>query len=80
MKKAPITKVTILKKVNRKKNPVQSIAGLAREFGVATTYTRLDGTAGISAPPSFRKQVKSLVGLKTYDKIRDTKSVPAIYR
>lgn len=77
---APITKKNILRKVNRKKNPVSSIAQLAREFDVHTSYWRWDGGIGTAAPKSFRAKVKQLVGQPTYNKIRDTKSVNRSYR
>lgn len=82
--KAPITKTNIMRKVNRKKNPVTSIAQLAREFGVNTSYYRWDDFHGsveaTAAPRAFREKVKSLVGLSTYNQIRDAKSVNVSYR
>lgn len=83
MAKASITKTTILKKVNRKKNPVMSIAQLAREFGVNTEYYRWSsgsGSVGVSAPKAFREQVKDLVGEDTYNKIRNESSINRAYR
>lgn len=75
-----ITRASILQKVNRKRNPVGSIAQLAREFGVHTGYWRWEGGYGTAAPKHFRAKVKSLVGEKKYNEIRDSSSVNVSYR
>lgn len=79
-----LTRSNILRKINRKTRPVQSIAQLAREFGYSTTTTTFDGGWGSrinqSAPKSFRDKVKSLVGQKTYDTIKQGRFVNHMYR
>lgn len=77
-----LTKTNILAKVNRKKNPVTSIAQLAREFGYDTFYYRWSGRfgTGTAAPRSFRNKVKALVGEKQYNEIRESGSVNLSYR
>lgn len=72
-----LTKDNILRKVNRKKNPVTSMAQLAREFGYDTGSWY---SASTSAPGSFRRRVRRLVGPATYDKIRDSRYVNKSYR
>lgn len=81
-KKKNITKEQILRKVNRKRNPVGSMAELAREFGYNTNIYRWDTDTSTStaAPGSFRNKVRSLVGERMYNKIRDNKSVNLSYR
>lgn len=75
-----LSKNSILRKVNRKKNPVRTITQLAAEFGQHTTYTRSNGFPGHAAPGAFRKRVKALVGEKVYNKIRDERFVNIAYR
>lgn len=76
-----LTKENILRKVNRKRNPVTSLAQLAREFGHNTSIYRrpsleaIDGRSSTAAPASFRRKVKALVGETTYNKIRDSRKV-----
>lgn len=71
-----LSKDNVLRKLNRKRNPVTSVAQLAREFGYNTTLT----SGSTAAPGNFRNRVKSLVGEKTYNAIRDERSVNLTYR
>lgn len=83
MAKASLTKTNIMRKVNRKRNPVESIAQLAREFGYNTNYWRWDTgmhNKSTAAPGSFRTKVKSLVGEQTYNQIRNESSINRLYR
>lgn len=75
-----LTKKNILRKVNRKKNPVQNMVQLANEFGVNTTYDHYGNFTGSAAPGAFRNRVKTLVGQKTYNQIRDDRFVNIAYR
>ena len=70
-----LTKDNILRKVNRKRNPVRNMSQLAREFGVNTSYTRADGSWGSATPGAFRNRVRTLVGDSTYNTIRDSRFV-----
>lgn len=82
-----LTRENILTKVNRKKNPVSSLAQLAREFGYSTEYNRTydywggrSGRKDHAAPATFRRKVRALVGEKVYNQIRNANSVNLIYR
>lgn len=82
MAKAAITKHNIERKINRKRNPVNSIAGLAREFGVNTHYDRFNSrrNSGNAAPGWFRKEVKSLIGERAYNRLRQSNCVNLAYK
>lgn len=76
-----LTRSNIIKKTTRKKNPVTSMAQLAREFGYNTTYTRhedrfgREGQLDNASPEVFRTRVKALVGEKVYNQIRQQQHV-----
>lgn len=71
-----ITADNILRKVNRKRNPVSSLTQLAREFNVNTEFVRKtdrygrEGQVDHAVPGSFRTKVRSLVGDQVYNQIR----------
>lgn len=81
-----VSRTNILRKINRKRNPVTSVLQLAREFGVNTAYTRHDdwygreGKVDHRAPASFVTQVKSLIGEREYNKLRQSKAVNARFQ
>lgn len=70
-----LTKENILRKMNRKSNPVSSVTQLAREFGVNTEYTRhldwygREGKTDSAPPANFRNKVKGLIGAREYQKL-----------
>lgn len=70
-----MTKANVIRKINRKSNPVQSVSQLAREFGVGQ-YTRTErdwygreGQAVIAPSPTFRNQVRTMIGARAYAKL-----------
>jgi hypothetical protein len=80
-----LTRENILRKMNRKRNPVTSVAELAREFGEDTQYDRhtptfLWGATGVAATKSFRTKIKALVGEDKYNQLRDERFVNHSYR
>lgn len=81
-----LTRSRIMRKVNRKRNPVTSVVQLAREFGVNTAYQRhidwygREGKVDHRAPKDFVDHVKSMIGEREYNKLRQTKSVNLQYR
>lgn len=77
-----LTAENIRIKMNRKRNPVKSVAQLAREFGYNTEYPRYRGKAfyGNAAPPGFRQRVKALIGEEEYMQIRNSTTVNVAYK
>lgn len=67
-----LTQENVVRKMNRVRNPVTSIAQLAREFGYNTSK---NGTQSTSAPGSFRRRVRGLIGEDLYNTIRDGRYV-----
>ena len=76
-----LTRANIITKTTRKRNPVNSMAQLAREFGYNTTYRRhedqfgREGLTDTAAPAHFRARVRALVGDVTYNRIRQQQHV-----
>lgn len=76
-----LTASNIMRKINRRTNPVTSIAQLAREFGVNTSYLRhhdwygREGRTDTAAPASFRRKVKALVGEQVYNDLRRSQHI-----
>lgn len=74
-----LTADNIYRKLNRKNNPVTSLAGLAREFGINTMFYRATGTrAGQMdnrVPTMFREKVRRLVGTTDLNAIRRRKHI-----
>lgn len=74
-----LTRANIITKMNRRRNPVTSVAQLAREFGFNTAYVRAhdwygrEGKVDNAAPASFRRKVKSLIGATRYNQLRQSK-------
>lgn len=73
-----LTRANILRKINRKRNPVTSLVQLADEFDYPVYFDERSGST--SASRAFREKVKGLVGDGTYKKIRNEKSVNLAYR
>lgn len=73
-----LTKANVLRKLNRKRNPVRSMVQLANEFDEPVYHDPY--SRGTSASRAFRMRVKALVGEGTYNKIRDDRYVNHIYR
>lgn len=75
-----LTTDNVLRKMNRRRDPVTNVVELAREFGENTVYSRSDGSFGSAAPGSFREKVKALVGETTYNRLRDDRFVNTRWR
>jgi hypothetical protein len=81
-----MTRASIMRKIHRQRNPVQSVLQLAREFGVDTSYQRhsdwygREGKIDHRAPKTFVNKVKSLIGEREYNRLRQSNAVNHLYR
>lgn len=72
------TSDAIAKKINRRKNPVNSLVQLAEEFGAPVNgpyYVGGRQESGKTASASFRNHVRSIMGDDTYSRIRNAAQV-----
>lgn len=72
-----LTRENAIRKMNR---GVDSIAALAREFGVDTSYRRSNGGYGERAPIAFVNKLKALLTQAEYEQIRQNHKVNLMYR
>lgn len=70
-----LTVENINRKMNRKNNPVRSLAQMAREFGVSTSFSRRNGRTDHRVPSDFREQVRALIGTEGLNSLRQRKHI-----
>lgn len=64
----------VLRKMNRRKNPITSVVRMAQEFGVDTSYFSWERSQyRDAAPPTFRRQLKEVLTAAEYETLAGRK-------